>query len=121
MNFPGSVWQASLMQKLPMSSADAPFDDVELVQNVCKLCAMTAIPISEQGTITLTTEMRRHLGIDRIPNAVFLVEEHPDGLYLRVSTAVPVRNIPEETIAGWIKEDEESLKAAGLDDLLPAK
>ena len=79
---------------------------------------MTSIPVSPNGTFTLPPELREQLGIDRIPNPVFLAEEAEGGLLLRVSAAVPVRDVSAETLAGWIAEDEAEARALGLTDLI---
>lgn len=42
---------------------------------------------------------------------MFLVEERDDGVLLRLSTAIPVRDIAKETIEGWISEDEAAMAA----------
>ncbi len=79
---------------------------------------MTAIPISAEGTFTLPPELCEQLGIDRIPNPVFLAEETDGGLILRVSAAVPVRAVRAATLAAWIAEDDAEANALGLADLI---
>jgi bifunctional DNA-binding transcriptional regulator/antitoxin component of YhaV-PrlF toxin-antitoxin module len=64
------------------------------------------LPISKRGTITLPPAYRRKIGLDRLENPLILVEEREGKLILEVATALPVRDIPKETIESWIAEDE---------------
>ncbi len=76
---------------------------------------MTAIPISKRGTITLPPEIRRALGLDSVEHPMLLVELRARGVFLQ--PAMPVREIPLETLQEWIAEDERDAegfwKAAG--------
>ena len=72
---------------------------------------MTAIPISKRGTITIPPEIRRKLRLDALENPMFLVEEREGGLFLRLSAAIPVRDLDAETVAGWIADDEAGMEA----------
>lgn len=74
-------------------------------------CRMTAIPISKRGTITIPPHLRRKLRLHALENPMFLVEEREDGLFLRLSATVPVRELDEKTVAGWIADDEAGMKA----------
>lgn len=56
-------------------------------------------------------ELRSKLGLDRLKNPMLLVEEKDGKLFLEPATAVPVRDLPEATIRGWIVEDEKAMKA----------
>ena len=67
---------------------------------------MTAIPVSKRGTITLPPEMRRVLGLDAAENPMMLVEMRNGGVFLQPAEAMPVRDIPLETLQEWIAEDE---------------
>jgi bifunctional DNA-binding transcriptional regulator/antitoxin component of YhaV-PrlF toxin-antitoxin module len=82
------------------------------------LCGMAQVlPVSKRGTITLPPAYRRKLGLDRMENPFVLAEEKNGKLILEVATAIPVRDIPESTIRGWIAEDEkagEALRKKGL-------
>jgi bifunctional DNA-binding transcriptional regulator/antitoxin component of YhaV-PrlF toxin-antitoxin module len=78
---------------------------------------MEAITISKRGTLTLPPRLRRQLGLDKLPNPVLLVEERDGGIFLRASTAVPVRDLPRETVEAWIDDDEAELEKLGLGDL----
>lgn len=73
---------------------------------VLQLCSMTSIPVSKRGTITLPPEMRRKLGLDVAEHPMMLVELRDGGIFLQPAEALPVREIPEETLRGWIEEDE---------------
>jgi bifunctional DNA-binding transcriptional regulator/antitoxin component of YhaV-PrlF toxin-antitoxin module len=68
---------------------------------------MTTIPVSKRGTITLPPEMRRKLGLDAAENPMMLAELRDGGVFLQPAEAFPVRDIPEETLRGWIEEDEK--------------
>lgn len=75
------------------------------------------LPVSKRGTITLPPAYRRKLGLDRMANPLVLAEEKNGKLILEVAMAMPVRDIPESTIRGWIEEDEkagEALRKKGL-------
>lgn len=67
---------------------------------------MTAIPVSKRGTITLPPEIRRGLGLEAAMNPMVLVELREGGVFLQPAEALPVRDIPEETLRAWIVEDE---------------
>ena len=67
---------------------------------------MTAIPVSKRGTITLPPEIRRALGLDVAENPMMLVEMRGGGVFLQPAEAMPVRDIPLETMQKWIAEDE---------------
>jgi len=67
---------------------------------------MTAIPVSKRGAITLPPEVRRALGLDAAENPMMLVELRNGGVFLQPAEAMPVRDIPLETLQGWIAEDE---------------
>lgn len=68
-------------------------------------CSMITIPVSKRGTITLPTDMRRKLGLDVAEHPMVLVELRDGGVILQPAEALPVRDIPEETLQGWITED----------------
>jgi len=67
---------------------------------------MTAIPVSKRGTITLPPEIRRILGLDSAVNPMMLMELRNGGVFLQPAEAMPVRDIPLETLQEWIAEDE---------------
>jgi hypothetical protein len=69
-------------------------------------CSMTAIPVSKRGTITLPPEIRRILGLDSAENPMMLMELRNGGVFLQPAEAMPVRDIPLETLQQWIAEDE---------------
>ncbi len=74
---------------------------------VLQQCRMTRIPVSKRGTITLPPDMRRKLGLDAAEHPMMLVELRDGGIFLQPAAALPVRDIPEETLRGWIAEDEK--------------
>lgn len=67
---------------------------------------MISIPVSKRGTITLPPEIRRSLGLDVAEHPMMLVELRNGGIFLQPAEALPVRDIPEETLRQWIAEDE---------------
>lgn len=70
-------------------------------------CRMKQVlPISKRGTITLPPAYRRKMGLDRMQSPLMVVEEQEGKLVMELATAVPLRDIPEETMRAWIAEDE---------------
>ena len=69
------------------------------------------VPISKRGTITLPPPFRKRMRLDELDNPLMLVEEKDGKLIMELATAVPVRDIPKETIQDWIKEDESDGEA----------
>jgi len=69
-------------------------------------CSMIAVPVSKRGTITLPPEIRRILGLDSAANPMMLMELQNGGVFLQPAEAMPVRDIPLETLQQWIAEDE---------------
>jgi bifunctional DNA-binding transcriptional regulator/antitoxin component of YhaV-PrlF toxin-antitoxin module len=67
---------------------------------------MTVVPVSKRGTITLPPEIRRALGLESAENPMMLVEMRGGGVFLQPAEAMPVRDIPLETMQQWIAEDE---------------
>jgi bifunctional DNA-binding transcriptional regulator/antitoxin component of YhaV-PrlF toxin-antitoxin module len=74
-------------------------------------CMPVILPVSKRGTVTLPPDLRSKLGLDRLENPMLLVEERNGKLFLEPATAVPVRDLPEATIRGWIAEDEKAMEA----------
>jgi bifunctional DNA-binding transcriptional regulator/antitoxin component of YhaV-PrlF toxin-antitoxin module len=73
-------------------------------------CSMTTtLPISKRGALTLPPEVRRKLGIDRLSNPLVIIEDRDGGIFLQPAAAVPMRDIPKETIARWIARDEAEM------------
>lgn len=64
------------------------------------------LQISKRGTITLPPEYRRKMGLDRMDNPLMFVEEKQGKLVMEPAAALPVRDIPEDTLKGWIREDK---------------
>jgi len=69
----------------------------------------TTLPVSKRGALTLPPAMRRRLGLDRLSSPMVIVEECEGGLFLQPATAVPMRDIPKETIERWIARDEADM------------
>lgn len=55
--------------------------------------------------------LRRKLGLDGIDSPLVIVEEREGGLFLQAAAAVPVRDIPRETLVRWIARDEAEMAA----------
>jgi bifunctional DNA-binding transcriptional regulator/antitoxin component of YhaV-PrlF toxin-antitoxin module len=69
------------------------------------------LPISKRGGLTLPPSLRRKLGLDGIDSPLVIVEEREGGLFLQAAAAVPMRDIPRETLARWIARDEAEMAA----------
>lgn len=69
----------------------------------------TTLPVSKRGALTLPPDMRRRLGLDRLSSPMVIVEEREGGLFLQPATAVPMRDIPKETIERWIARDKAEM------------
>ena len=75
-------------------------------------CSMTTtLPISKRGSLTLPPPLRRKLGLDKLKNPMVIVEEREGGIFLQPAAAIPVRDIPKQTIAHWIEKDEADMQA----------
>lgn len=73
-------------------------------------CGMAlTLPISKRGGLTLPPSLRRKLGLDGIKSPLVIVEERDGGLFLQAAAAVPVRDIPRETLSRWIARDEADM------------
>ncbi len=67
---------------------------------------MTAIPVSKRGTVTLPPEIRKALGLNLAEHPMMLAEVRDGGVFLQPAEALPMRDIPVETLRAWISEDE---------------
>jgi bifunctional DNA-binding transcriptional regulator/antitoxin component of YhaV-PrlF toxin-antitoxin module len=67
------------------------------------------LQVSKRGTLTLPPVLRRKLGLDRLSSPMVIVDERDGGLFLQPAAAVPVRDIPKETLARWIARDEAEM------------
>lgn len=67
---------------------------------------MTAIAVSKRGTVTLPPKIREALGLNLSGHPMMLAELRDGGLFLQPAEALPVRDIPLETMKAWIAEDE---------------
>jgi len=75
-----------------------------------RYCGMvTSLPISKRGALTLPPVLRRKLGLDRLANPMVLAEERDGGLFLQAAAAVPVKDIPKQTIMQWVTRDEAEM------------
>ena len=72
---------------------------------------MTTITMTKRGSVTIPPNFRRRLGVSRLPNPLFIVEERDGGLFLQPATAIPLRELSRGQLQEWIKEDEAGLTA----------
>lgn len=72
---------------------------------------MTTLALSKRGSLTLPPALRRKMGLDKLSNPLFLVEERDGGLFLQPAVAMPVRDLPKAKIQAWIAKDEADLEA----------
>jgi bifunctional DNA-binding transcriptional regulator/antitoxin component of YhaV-PrlF toxin-antitoxin module len=95
------------------TGGDAPTRDAMLANSdtAMQYCDMTTttVPVSKRGALTLPPELRRKLGLDRLSSPLVIIEEREGGLFLQPAAAVPIRDIPKETIARWIARDEAEM------------
>lgn len=74
-------------------------------------CDMTTtLPVSKRGALTLPPNLRRKLGLDQLSSPMVIIEEREGGLFLQPAAAMPMRDIPKETIARWIARDEAEMR-----------
>ncbi len=69
------------------------------------------LPISKRGGLTLPPALRRKLGLDGVDSPLVIVEERDGGIFIQPAAAVPVRDLPRETLARWISRDEAEMTA----------
>jgi len=69
-------------------------------------CSTTALQVSKRGTVTLPPEIREALGLNLAEHPMMLAELRNGGVFLQPAEALPVRDIPLETMQAWIAEDE---------------
>ena len=97
-------WQNNRAKRWSKNHGQIPFDSGMAAMQHCR---MISIPVSKRGTITLPPEMRRRLGLDAAEHPMMLAELKDGGVFLQPAEALPVREIPEETLRAWIAEDEQ--------------
>jgi len=71
---------------------------------------MIAVPLSKRGALTIPPEFRRKLGLDKMSNPMFIVEERDGGLFLQPAVAVPTRDLPTEKIPTKASKDWTSTR-----------
>jgi bifunctional DNA-binding transcriptional regulator/antitoxin component of YhaV-PrlF toxin-antitoxin module len=72
---------------------------------------VTSLPVSKRGALTLPPVLRRKLGLNQLANPMVMVEERDGGLFLQAAAAVPLKDIPKQTIAQWVARDEDEMAA----------
>jgi bifunctional DNA-binding transcriptional regulator/antitoxin component of YhaV-PrlF toxin-antitoxin module len=74
-------------------------------------CNMTAyVTVSKRGTITLPPAIRKKLGLGRVKNPMMLIEEKDGKIIMEAASVVPLRDIPNATIKGWIADDVAAME-----------
>ena len=63
------------------------------------------IQVNRKGVLTLPKELREKLGIEE--GGVVMVEESPQGIYLRPAVAYPVEIYTDERVAEFDQEEAE--------------
>ena len=71
---------------------------------------MTTLTLNKRGGITLPPAIRRRMGLDRMDNPLLIMEERDGGVFLHPAMAMPVRDIPAQTIQSWIRDDEVGMR-----------
>jgi len=104
---------AQTARGIDFASPSAPDPAIRLDRRnaVLQYCGMTTLTLNKRGGITLPPAIRRRMGLDRLENPLLVVEERDGGVFLHPATALPVRDIPAETIHAWIREDETAMAA----------
>jgi len=69
------------------------------------------VTMSKRGTITLPPAIRKKLGLGKVSNPMMLIREQDGRIIMEPAAAIPLRNIPRETVDGWIAEDEAAMEA----------
>ena len=84
----------------------------DIRNTVLQHCRMTTyVTVSRRGTITIPPAIRRKLGLGRVKNPMMLIEEKNGKIIMEAASVVPLRDIPKETIKGWVSEDEAAMEA----------
>jgi bifunctional DNA-binding transcriptional regulator/antitoxin component of YhaV-PrlF toxin-antitoxin module len=63
--------------------------------------------INDRGRLTLSTEMRRRLGV--VSSAQVVAEETDDGILLRAGVTFPIEMYSEKRVAGFHRHNEDAL------------
>ena len=100
-------------QTTPLSRPARHHQHRRLAKRVAALqhYGMTTLALSKRGSLTLPPALRRKMGLDKLSNPLFLVEERDGGLFLQPAVAMPVRDLPKAKIQAWIAKDEADLEA----------
>jgi AbrB family looped-hinge helix DNA binding protein len=70
------------------------------------------IDIDERGVLTLPKELMEKLGIE--PGGRILLEETPEGVFLRSNMTFPIEMYSEDRLAEFAKNNEDALAALRL-------
>ena len=69
------------------------------------------LPVSKRGTLTLQPELRLKLKLNRLASPMVVMEEKDGVVIMQSAVAMPIRDIPKDSIERWILNDEADFKA----------
>jgi bifunctional DNA-binding transcriptional regulator/antitoxin component of YhaV-PrlF toxin-antitoxin module len=64
------------------------------------------LPVSKRGTLTLPPELRIKLKLNRLNSPMVVLDEKDGVVIMQSAVAMPIRDIPKESINRWILNDE---------------
>ena len=64
------------------------------------------LPVSKRGTLTLPPELRIKLKLNRLNSPMVVLDEKDGVVIMQSAVAMPIRDIPKESIDRWILNDE---------------
>ena len=68
------------------------------------------LPVSKRGTLTLPPELRIKLKLNRLASPMVVLEEKNGVVTMQSAIAMPIRDIPKDSIDRWILNDEADFK-----------
>ena len=69
-------------------------------------CMTYTLPVSKRGTLTLPPELRIKLKLNRLNSPMVVLDEKDGVVIMQSAVAMPIRDIPKESINRWILNDE---------------
>ena len=69
-------------------------------------CMTYTLPVSKRGTLTLPPELRIKLKLNRLASPMVVLEEKNGVVTMQSAIAMPIRDIPKDSIDRWILNDE---------------
>jgi len=73
-------------------------------------CMTYTLSVSKRGTLTLPPELRIKLKLNRLASPMVVLEEKNGVVTMQSAIAMPIRDIPKESIDRWILNDEADFK-----------